>query len=54
MAKVAVSDWNPAEIIETKEDVIVFLDGALKEGDPEFLLKTIGYIARSKLFCYST
>jgi probable addiction module antidote protein len=48
MAKVTVSDWDPAEIIETKEDVIAFLEGALKENDPEFLLKTIGHIARSK------
>jgi probable addiction module antidote protein len=48
MAKVTVSDWDPAEIIETKEDVMAFLEGALKENDPEFLLKTIGYIARSK------
>jgi hypothetical protein len=29
----------------TIEDVIAFLDGALQEDDPEFLLKTIGYIA---------
>ena len=48
MAKVTVYDWDPAEIIETKEDVIAFLEGALKENDPEFLLKTIGHIARSK------
>jgi probable addiction module antidote protein len=48
MAKVTVSDWDPAEIIETKEDVIAFLNGSLQEDDPEFLLKTIGYIARSK------
>jgi DNA-binding phage protein len=38
MAKVIVSDWDPAEIIETKEDVIAFLDGALQENDPEFLV----------------
>jgi probable addiction module antidote protein len=48
MAKVSVSDWEPAEIIETKEDVAAFLEGALKENDPEFFLKTIGHIARSK------
>jgi probable addiction module antidote protein len=48
MAKVTVSDWDPAEIIETREDVVAFLQGALKENNPEFLLKTIGHIARSK------
>jgi probable addiction module antidote protein len=48
MAKRTVSDWDPAEIIETREDVVAFLKGALQENDPEFLFKTIGYIARSK------
>jgi probable addiction module antidote protein len=40
--------YDPAEYIETKEDVISFLEGALEENDPEFLLETIGHIARSK------
>ena len=48
MEKIKTSKWDPAEIIETKEDVIAFLEGALEENDPEFLFKTIGYIARSK------
>jgi len=43
-----VADWDPAEVITTKEDVIAFLEGALEENDPEFLLETIGQIARSK------
>jgi probable addiction module antidote protein len=48
MQKVTVSDWDPAEYIETKEDVVAHLEVALEENDPEFLLETIGYIARSK------
>jgi probable addiction module antidote protein len=48
MKKYKVTKWDPAEIIETKEDVIVFLEEALEENDIEFLFKTIGYIARSK------
>jgi len=48
MEKVKVSKWDPAEVIETKEDVIAFLEEALEENDLEFLFKTIGYIARSK------
>jgi probable addiction module antidote protein len=48
MEKIKTKKWDPAEIIETKEDVIAFLEGALEENDPEFLFKTIGYIARSK------
>ncbi|MDR2588407.1 MAG: putative addiction module antidote protein [Spirochaetales bacterium] len=45
--KVTLSDWDPAEIIETKEDVFAFLEGALEENDPDFLLSTLGHIARS-------
>jgi probable addiction module antidote protein len=48
MEKMKTSKWDPAEVIETKDDVLAFLEGALEENDPEFLFKTIGYIARSK------
>jgi probable addiction module antidote protein len=46
--KITFSDWVPAEVIDTKEDVIAFLEVALEENDPDFLLRTIGHIARSK------
>ncbi|MCL2252587.1 MAG: putative addiction module antidote protein [Treponema sp.] len=48
MKKKSFAKWDPAEVIETKEDVIAFLEEALVENDPEYLLKTIGHIARSK------
>jgi probable addiction module antidote protein len=48
MEKIKTSKWDPSEEIETKEDVIAYLEVALEENDPAFLLKTIGYIARSK------
>ena len=48
MKKVTFAKWDPAEVIETKEDVIAHLEVALEENDPEFLLKTIGHITRSK------
>ena len=48
MEKVKVSKYDPAEDIETSEDVIAYLEAALEENDMEFLFKTIGYIARSK------
>jgi probable addiction module antidote protein len=48
MAKVTVAEYDPAEYIETKEAVIAYLEAALEENDPEFLLETIGHIARSK------
>jgi probable addiction module antidote protein len=46
--KVTFSKWDPAEIITTKGRVIAFLEEALEENDPDFLLETIGLIARSK------
>jgi probable addiction module antidote protein len=45
---VTFSDWNPADDIETKEDVISLLEVTLEENDPDFLLSVIGDIARSK------
>ena len=46
--KITFAKYDPAEVIETKEDVIAFLESALEENDPDFLLRTIGHIARSK------
>jgi probable addiction module antidote protein len=43
-----VAKWDPAEFIDTKEDVIAYLETALEDGDMKFLLKTVGHIARSE------
>jgi probable addiction module antidote protein len=48
MEKITVADFDPAEYIETKEDVFGILEAALEENDPDFLLSVIGDIARSK------
>jgi probable addiction module antidote protein len=48
MEKMTVADFDPAEYIETKEDVAAILKTALEENDPDFLLSCIGDIARSK------
>jgi probable addiction module antidote protein len=48
MEKITVSDWNLADEIETREDVIGILEAALEENDMEFLFRGIGDIARSK------
>jgi probable addiction module antidote protein len=45
---VTFSDWDPADDIETKEDVIALLEVTLEENDPDFLLSVIGDVARSK------
>jgi len=46
--KVTFAKWDPAEYINTKEAVMAHIEAALEENDPDFLLKTIGHIARSK------
>ena len=46
--KITFSEYDPAKYIEDKEDVIAHLEVALEENDPDFLLRTIGDIARSK------
>jgi probable addiction module antidote protein len=50
--KITFDDWNFADEIETREDVIGTLEAvielAVQENDPEYLLKAIGDIARSK------
>jgi probable addiction module antidote protein len=48
MEKITFDDWDPADEIETREDVLAYIEVALERNDPEFLLRTIGYIARSK------
>ena len=48
MERITVSDWNLADEIETREDVVGILEAALEENDIEFLFKVIGDIARSK------
>jgi len=46
--KITFSDWDLADYINTKEDVIGIIEAALEENDTEFLLEVLGDIARSK------
>ena len=48
MEKVTFHDWDPSEEIENGEEVIAYLEEAFMANDPEFLQRTISYIARSK------
>jgi len=40
--------WDMADHINTKEDVIAYLEAALEENDTALLLSVLGDIARSK------
>ena len=41
-------EWDMAENINTRDDIIAYLESALKENDTETLFDVIGAIARSK------
>ena len=43
-----LTDWDMAEHIKTKKDVIAHLEAALAENDIPFLLSVVGDIARSE------
>ena len=46
--KTTFAEYDTADYLKTREDVLAFLDAALEENDPDFLLSAIGDIARSK------
>jgi probable addiction module antidote protein len=43
-----IAEWDPAEYINTKDDIIAFLVCALEDNDTEYLFKTLEYVSRSK------
>lgn len=46
MAK--TTPWDPAEHLETDEDIAAYLEAALDEGDPTLVAAALGDIARAK------
>jgi probable addiction module antidote protein len=48
MKMLKTTEWDPAKYINSKEDVLAYLEAALEENDTELLLSVVGDIARSK------
>ena len=48
MAKTQTRPWDPAEHLETKEDMAAYLNVALEEGDLGLIMATLGDIARAR------
>ena len=48
MGKRVMETWDAAEYLQTKQDVIAYLDAALAENDPQLVTAALGDIARSK------
>lgn len=44
--------WDAATYLDTKEDIIAYLEAALEEGEPTLIVAALGDIARSKGMTY--
>jgi len=40
--------WDPAEHIESEEEITAYLEAAFEEGDPSLIAAALGDIARAK------
>ena len=48
MAKTVTTLWDPAEHLQSEEDMAAYLEAALLEGDPNLVAAALGDIARAK------
>jgi len=48
MPKTVTSRWDPAEHLNTEEDMAAYLEAALEEGDSALVAAALGDIARAK------
>lgn len=48
MAKTKTRKWDPAEHLETEEDMAAYLNAALEDGDLGLIMATLGDVARAR------
>ena len=48
MDKATTQPWDPAEHLETEQDIAAYLEAAFEEGDSSVIAAAIGDIARAK------
>lgn len=48
MAKTVTTVWDPAQHLQTDEDMAAYLEAALEEGDSALVAAALGDIARAK------
>jgi probable addiction module antidote protein len=48
MAKTVTTPWDPAEHLQTGDDMAAYLEAALEDGDPVLVAAALGDIARAK------
>jgi len=48
MGKIKLKKWDVVEHLKTDEDVVLYLDACLSEGDPALIAAALGDIARAR------
>jgi probable addiction module antidote protein len=48
MEKTVTTAWDPADHLQSEEDMAAYLEAALEEGDPALIAAALGDIARAK------
>jgi probable addiction module antidote protein len=48
MGKTKTLPWDSAEYLETKEDIVAYLEAVFEDGDPALISHALGVIARAK------
>lgn len=48
MGKIMLRSWDSSEHLETVEDIVLYLDACLEEGDPALITYALGVIARAR------
>ncbi len=48
MRKTETFPWDPVDYLETREDMVAYLDAALEDGDAKLIAMVLGDIARAK------
>jgi probable addiction module antidote protein len=48
MKKVKTTVWDPAEYLETEEDITVYLNDVFSTGDSQLIVAAIGDVARAR------
>ena len=48
MKPVKTTVWDPAEYLETNEQIAIYLEDIFKSGDPDLIVAAIGDVARAR------
>jgi probable addiction module antidote protein len=48
MPKTVTTPWDPAEHLDTEQEMAAYLEAALDDGDPTLIAAALGDIARAK------